>query len=105
MISGAVGGVALNQAIPFNRVWSFPKKIVLPDFYDVEIITDFEMESIRNFSIAYSEILSQQLEKYNLNAAVSILKGPAILPFKSRQILDRMPDSLCELAASPAIPS
>lgn len=27
---GMLGGVALNQAIPFNRVCSFPKKIVLP---------------------------------------------------------------------------
>ena len=24
-----VGGVAVSQAIPFNRVWSFPSKIVL----------------------------------------------------------------------------
>ena len=24
------GGIALEQAIPFNRVWSFPKEIVVP---------------------------------------------------------------------------
>jgi hypothetical protein len=25
-----IGGIALEQAIPFNRVWSFPTKIMLP---------------------------------------------------------------------------
>lgn len=25
-----MAGIALNQAIPLNRVWSFPKEIVLP---------------------------------------------------------------------------
>lgn len=28
-LGAAIGGIALEQAIPFNRVWSFPKKIVL----------------------------------------------------------------------------
>lgn len=26
------GGILLDQAIPFNRVWSFPKRIVLAGF-------------------------------------------------------------------------
>jgi hypothetical protein len=30
-LSATVGGVALAEAIPFNRVWSFPKKIVIRD--------------------------------------------------------------------------
>ena len=30
MLVAAVAGVALNEAIPFGRVWSFPSKIVLP---------------------------------------------------------------------------
>ena len=30
LLSGAVAGLALDQAIPFNRVWSFPKEIVIP---------------------------------------------------------------------------
>ena len=25
-----LGGLALSEAIPFNRVWSFPSKIVIP---------------------------------------------------------------------------
>lgn len=29
-IGALVGGLALDKAIPFNRVWSFPSKIVIP---------------------------------------------------------------------------
>jgi hypothetical protein len=29
LLGGTVGGLALAEAIPFNRVWSFPKKIVI----------------------------------------------------------------------------
>jgi hypothetical protein len=27
-LAGTVGGIALAEAIPFNRVWSFPQKVV-----------------------------------------------------------------------------
>lgn len=30
-LAGLVGGLVLEEAIPFNRVWSFPKQIVIPD--------------------------------------------------------------------------
>lgn len=29
-LGAAVAGIALGEAIPFNRVWSFPSKIVVP---------------------------------------------------------------------------
>lgn len=29
LFGAGVAGIALEQAIPFNRVWSFPKKIVI----------------------------------------------------------------------------
>ena len=29
LFGATVGGVVLGEAIPFNRVWSFPKKIVI----------------------------------------------------------------------------
>jgi hypothetical protein len=32
LFAGGVAGIALGQAIPFNRVWSFPKEIVVPRF-------------------------------------------------------------------------
>ena len=31
LFSAGVAGIALDQAIPLGRVWSFPKKIVVPD--------------------------------------------------------------------------
>jgi hypothetical protein len=30
-----VGGVALEQAIPFGRVWSFPKEIIVREFIEL----------------------------------------------------------------------
>jgi hypothetical protein len=30
LFPAAVAGIALHQAIPFNRVWSFPAKILVP---------------------------------------------------------------------------
>jgi len=29
-LAALVGGIALEEAIPFGRVWSFPKNIVIP---------------------------------------------------------------------------
>jgi hypothetical protein len=33
-----IGGIALEQAIPLGRVWSFPKKIVLPQYQYMELL-------------------------------------------------------------------
>ncbi len=33
LISAGVAGIALEQAIPLGRVWSFPKEIVIPEFF------------------------------------------------------------------------
>jgi len=35
MLGIGVGGIALNQAVPLGRVWSFPKQIVLPSRFDM----------------------------------------------------------------------
>jgi hypothetical protein len=34
LFAGGIAGIALAEAIPFNRVWSFPKKIILGPFRD-----------------------------------------------------------------------
>jgi len=31
-LGALVGGIAINEAIPFNRVWSFPKEIKINKF-------------------------------------------------------------------------
>lgn len=52
-----VAGVALDQAIPFGRVWSFPKEIVvaprlLNEFCTVEYITREWLETLeRNLCV------------------------------------------------------
>lgn len=35
-LGALIGGIAVEQAIPFNRVWSFPKKIVIADVAQYE---------------------------------------------------------------------
>jgi len=45
LFSAGIAGIALEQAIPLGRVWSFPKKIVIPNiFLTTEWITE---ESLR----------------------------------------------------------
>jgi hypothetical protein len=46
LFSAGVAGIALDQAIPLGRVWSFPKKIVLPVFagFDPASGSDFTVE-------------------------------------------------------------
>lgn len=33
---GMIGGLLVSEAIPFNRVWSFPSKIVIPTGRDLK---------------------------------------------------------------------
>ena len=55
LFSAGVAGVALEQAIPFGRVWSFPKEIVVPKFvgFDPAFGSDFTIEEVweRGFKI------------------------------------------------------
>jgi hypothetical protein len=32
LLGGTVAGLAIEEAIPFGRVWSFPSKIVIPTY-------------------------------------------------------------------------
>ncbi len=38
MFGLGVAGIALGEAIPFNRVWSFPSKIVVPNLRGIEFL-------------------------------------------------------------------
>lgn len=44
-LAALVGGVVLEQAIPFNRVWSFPKQIVIAQYSDFVNISDLAEET------------------------------------------------------------
>ena len=37
LLSAGVAGIALEQAIPLGRVWSFPKEIVIPKAKPIKI--------------------------------------------------------------------
>jgi len=40
LLGGTVAGIALEQAIPFGRVWSFPSEIIIPNqLLTIEFIT------------------------------------------------------------------
>lgn len=47
-LGASVAGIALEQAIPFNRVWSFPKEIIFPVRRNRFLTNEeFEMEWVR----------------------------------------------------------
>lgn len=48
LFSAGVAGIALEQAIPLGRVWSFPKQIVIPNvFPKVEWVTKESLASLK----------------------------------------------------------
>ena len=67
LFSAGVASIALEQAIPLGRVWSFPKKIVIPNvFLKTEWITE---ESLR--------ILKRNLQlRFEIGDIVTFAKWP-----------------------------
>ena len=45
LLGAGVAGIALDQAIPFNRAWSFPSKIVIPEKGILGRASGFEWDS------------------------------------------------------------
>lgn len=68
-IGALVGGLALDKAIPFNRVWSFPSKIVIPKYthltyelgirVSMELVEDDQYEIIRKVPLALAKSLQE----------------------------------------------
>lgn len=57
MLGAAVAGIALKEAIPLGRVWSFPSKIVIPPpgnlFLNVDWITKEHLRMLeKNMTLA-----------------------------------------------------
>lgn len=44
LLSSGVAGIALKEAIPFNRVWSFPKQIVIANSFPVGPLNRFTLQ-------------------------------------------------------------
>ena len=61
LLTAGVAGIALDQAIPLGRVWSFPKKIIIPqgnrflttDEFRREFETAFALNFANNFDYSY----------------------------------------------------
>lgn len=56
MFGAGVAGLALEQAIPFGRVWSFPSKIVTYDQYNRRIVVggaDYGFPDASSISISW----------------------------------------------------
>jgi|FreactTroBogLake_1042271.scaffolds.fasta_scaffold51506_2 hypothetical protein len=57
--SAGIAGLALDQAIPFGRVWSFPKEIVIFKGLDLAHKFDFSANQLRAF-----EMLNRTIDKW-----------------------------------------
>jgi len=53
-----VAGIALDQAIPFNRVWSFPKNIVVPELTLEEIEERYLMPAVLQMIKEHNDFLN-----------------------------------------------
>jgi len=51
-LGALIGGIAIEEAIPFGRVWSFPKEVKCVNFCSDE------------YSIAYNRALNNYLSEY-----------------------------------------
>lgn len=67
-IGTLVGGIALDKAIPFNRVWSFPKEIKIvqvpiQDYYVSHWLTSESAWFVENIKPTYILVHPKMLQK------------------------------------------
>lgn len=61
-----VAGIAIEQAIPLGRVWSFPSKIVIPDFPPITWVTKRNLDLLRHNLVVvdgFSQDWDKEFEK------------------------------------------
>ena len=54
LLTAGVAGIALDQAIPLGRVWSFPKKIVIPQGNRFLTTDEFRREFETAFALNFN---------------------------------------------------
>lgn len=116
MLGAGVAGIALEQAIPFSRVWSFPKKIVVPEYagfdvgrLDIRVPQRFLItEGLRytaytvNQKGLYENRDGRGWERVSHSMPdVKLLVDPDVIPFDD-EIFTR---NLCAKSATPSSPS
>jgi hypothetical protein len=69
LLGMGVAGVALDQAIPFNRVWSFPSNIVVPnrllttEWVTMESLLILKQSLLRLEKQVHSELIRYELDE------------------------------------------
>lgn len=82
-LGAAVAGISLGEAIPFNRVWSFPSKIVVPvpylgnQYLTTEMISK-EVLRVLQTHLKFGDIVSfgDDFDKHFKVGTVITLKTP-----------------------------
>ena len=86
LFSAGVAGIALEQAIPLGRVWSFPKEIVIPPLPLWNLRDDFESEFRKSFTIG-SIMQIRMPERFIIRRMIDkhlyeIVPDPPPIPYK-----------------------
>lgn len=69
-----IAGIALEQAIPLGRVWSFPKNIVIPhhnEFITISMITDEALEILEK-NLKFTKYAHHTFEKKYSKTRIAI---------------------------------
>ena len=75
MLGIGVAGVALEQAIPFGRVWSFPKEIIIPSISEANNFLTIEWVTAEVLRILVNNL---QMTQYFVNWDEPFIKNFAI---------------------------
>ncbi len=96
LFSAGVAGIALEQAIPLGRVWSFPKEIVIPE-YNVFLEPGWiSLETLR--------ILKRNLDYRSTDWEKDFTREFAIGEVVQVKFPERFIDSGPRLASAPSAP-
>lgn len=91
LLGATIAGIAVEQAIPFGRVWSFPKEIIVPTVYpEIEPFLSTQwisMETLRLLknNLRMPEYFSTNWEKafaenFRIGAPIAVRFPPRRLP-------------------------
>lgn len=85
-LGALVGGIAIEQAIPFNRVWSFPKEIKIAPTVIMATIEQYsDFVAMGNLATIYYDRLA--LDNLKRRFSFHSMKEPRQLPASNGQTL------------------
>jgi len=81
-LAALVGGIALEEAIPFNRVWSFPSKIVYPGDFGRLATIYYSEESLQSLtkSLIFKNFSEIKRIPERLDKPIQFYQNPFSLP-------------------------